>query len=149
VSARNVDAGFVELARLLEEEKRVATEFLRLTGTLAGMVTDERVELIEDVLNERQAKIRRADELKIEVDVLYLALRGQLSPQGLALFNSGKDEIACIWRNARDQDKLVASAMEAMLADLREKVREAQQGKKGYKAYAESEMMAFSKDRTE
>jgi len=145
VSARNSDSSFVEMLALLEEEKRVATEFLRLTVHLAALVAEEKLELIEGVLAERQQQILRSDELKTELDLYFLALRGKLSPQGLAVYHSSKEEVASIWRSARDQDKAVEDAMKELLEVLREKVKEAQQGKKGHRAYVESERMTLGK----
>jgi len=124
-------------------------EFLQLTGILADVVSYEKIELVEGLLDERQMIMERADELKAQLDILYLVHRGQLSTQGLAMFNNGKDEIAGVWREARDRNNMVANAMQTLLSELREKVGETQRGKRGFKAYTDSEMMILAKNRTE
>jgi len=138
VPAKKEAAGFLDLCALLAEEKQAAAEFIRLTGAMYDLLLTGEYEALEALLNERQSFISRTDELKARADLLYLELRGGLSSEGLAVFYARKDEVAKLWQEARQQDKVVAEKMHALLLELRQKLSDVSSSKKGLMAYAAS-----------
>ena len=136
--AKKEAAGFLDLSALLAEEKQAAAEFIRLTGAMYDLLLTGEYEALEALLNERQSFISRTDELKARADLLYLELRGGLSSEGLAVFYARKDEVAKLWQEARQQDKVVAEKMHALLLELRQKLSDVSSSKKGLMAYAAS-----------
>ncbi|MBS3939184.1 MAG: hypothetical protein KGZ50_11590 [Peptococcaceae bacterium] len=136
---RTVASGFVEMLQMVEDEKAQAKEFLRLTKAMVEFLATEEFEQVESLLEERAAHMKRSDELKSEVDLLYISLRSSLSDQGRAAFGAGKEEVAGIWREARDRDRLLAEAMHNLLVDLRQKIDDVHRSKQGHKAYATAE----------
>ena len=136
--AKKEAAGFLDLCALLAEEKQAAAEFIRLTGAMYDLLLTGEYEALEALLNERQSFISRTDELKARADLLYLELRGGLSSEGLAVFYARKDEVAKLWQEARQQDKVVAEKMHALLLELRQKLSDVSSSKKGLMAYAAS-----------